>query len=602
MLIKVEVDSEDEVEVEESIVTEETEVYQPRVAVMERKLSGSLEERRNGVETSPDQSSYWTEEYSDIATSYTASPDHSEDFPEPEMSNEYSEDGGKNSPYTYSFQDVYGPDICPMYQYPVKTQTMPTFKSAVDSISFKLLPEAKSSDHKLRIFPELQSVKTSTDSGRCSTSSRASPLPPPSPRGSPEPSSESDNDQMDQDPDFIVKTKKPEMTTGGKKRNRNTCSVCGIQCSGKYAVKQHMLTHTEGIDYKCSHCSKAFKYEKNLRTHFYANHGDVSCPVCRKKYNSPKNLYQHIKFHLMKHHLATKEAASASNKVPGKMKNPKTRLLRTRPEITVKPTKEDEIKKEKERIERERAQLEAERERIEAEKRRIQDEKTKIEAEKKKIQAERRRVEMAMGKAQLSDDIKSPKSFKTKQKIDKCSNSAQLQVPKIIHSNKKRFPCDRCPKTFKYRRGVNEHIKRNRCFPEEKPPPETLEAFPEVEHELPEEKPELPEEEPEIPEEVKKEEEMQESAETIKISEVDTTPNKHNCPICKKLFRYESSIQKHLESWHTARTCNICGHISYSSIGHYHHQRTHKLPQHRRPRSKAFSPKKKPSKAATSTT
>lgn len=76
------------------------------------------------------------------------------------------------------------------------------------------------------------------------------------------------------------------------------CEICGIACATNAALKEHQITHTDVRPFKCSQCTKCFKYLRGLKQHS-RTHNTMSfeCLLCGQRLNTLQTLKNHLLVH-----------------------------------------------------------------------------------------------------------------------------------------------------------------------------------------------------------------------------------------------------------------------------------------------------------------
>ncbi|CAG0881228.1 unnamed protein product [Cyprideis torosa] len=74
------------------------------------------------------------------------------------------------------------------------------------------------------------------------------------------------------------------------------CKICGILCSTKYVLKNHMLKHEEGTPkYQCDHCGQCFRQRCTFISHVKRHRPKaVNCSQCDKTFSSASTLRLHV--------------------------------------------------------------------------------------------------------------------------------------------------------------------------------------------------------------------------------------------------------------------------------------------------------------------
>lgn len=90
----------------------------------------------------------------------------------------------------------------------------------------------------------------------------------------------------------------PENSTTGDQKIYK-CDYCAKTFLFKSKYHEHLPVHTNARPFQCHMCSRTYKYKYDLRVHLRTHMGiptkSTICPFCASKYDSNKQLRQHIK-------------------------------------------------------------------------------------------------------------------------------------------------------------------------------------------------------------------------------------------------------------------------------------------------------------------
>ncbi|CAH8611289.1 unnamed protein product [Schistosoma mattheei] len=82
-------------------------------------------------------------------------------------------------------------------------------------------------------------------------------------------------------------------------RNTPICSQCGKQFANIYRLHRHLLSHTESYElrkFRCSQCTKAFKFKHHLKEHERIHSGEkpFMCSQCGKRFSHSGSYSSHM--------------------------------------------------------------------------------------------------------------------------------------------------------------------------------------------------------------------------------------------------------------------------------------------------------------------
>ncbi|ESN96913.1 hypothetical protein HELRODRAFT_147306, partial [Helobdella robusta] len=76
------------------------------------------------------------------------------------------------------------------------------------------------------------------------------------------------------------------------------CSFCHKTFLFKSKYHEHLPVHTSERPFQCHLCTRTYKYKYDLRVHLRTHLGiptkSTTCPFCCSKFNTNKQLRQHI--------------------------------------------------------------------------------------------------------------------------------------------------------------------------------------------------------------------------------------------------------------------------------------------------------------------
>lgn len=77
------------------------------------------------------------------------------------------------------------------------------------------------------------------------------------------------------------------------------CSVCDLRCANEWALKKHLITHTDIKPFSCNICKKHFFTQSDVnfhrRVHFPEKH--FTCSICLRTFPRHSNLLRHQDIH-----------------------------------------------------------------------------------------------------------------------------------------------------------------------------------------------------------------------------------------------------------------------------------------------------------------
>ncbi|XP_016520913.1 zinc finger protein 345-like isoform X7 [Poecilia formosa] len=84
-----------------------------------------------------------------------------------------------------------------------------------------------------------------------------------------------------------------------ERRKPFSCVICKKAFSGKYALNNHIRTHTGEKPFSCVNCGKSFSQKPNLTRHMMIHTGEkpFSCVNCGKSFSQKPNLTRHMMIH-----------------------------------------------------------------------------------------------------------------------------------------------------------------------------------------------------------------------------------------------------------------------------------------------------------------
>ncbi|XP_072101422.1 telomere zinc finger-associated protein-like [Mobula birostris] len=75
-----------------------------------------------------------------------------------------------------------------------------------------------------------------------------------------------------------------------------TCPECNQTFKGRIELRNHLVSHTGEMPFKCSSCPQQFMHKKDMQSHMIKSHGapkPFPCPACSKCFLSRNDLHQH---------------------------------------------------------------------------------------------------------------------------------------------------------------------------------------------------------------------------------------------------------------------------------------------------------------------
>eukprot|EP01083_Nonionella_stella_P268820 909055_1 len=78
------------------------------------------------------------------------------------------------------------------------------------------------------------------------------------------------------------------------------CQICQKACKNRSSLMQHLRTHSNERQFKCSSCPKAFKFKNNLKIHqqrFHSVAKPFQCSLCQKSFKFRNDVTNHQKIH-----------------------------------------------------------------------------------------------------------------------------------------------------------------------------------------------------------------------------------------------------------------------------------------------------------------
>ncbi|OXA38289.1 Zinc finger protein 26 [Folsomia candida] len=88
----------------------------------------------------------------------------------------------------------------------------------------------------------------------------------------------------------------------GQKEDKHICPHCGISCSRKWSLDQHIrMKHETPAEkrFECQTCGKSYRQEPNFRQHMQMHtderRKDFECPICSKVFARKENVKLHLK-------------------------------------------------------------------------------------------------------------------------------------------------------------------------------------------------------------------------------------------------------------------------------------------------------------------
>ncbi|GIY01945.1 zinc finger protein 91 [Caerostris darwini] len=92
-----------------------------------------------------------------------------------------------------------------------------------------------------------------------------------------------------------------------------SCEHCDSKFTSSFAMKKHLITHTQLRPFVCQKCGKDFKRDYNLRQHMITHKEDrpYVCKICKSAFKSIPTLKQHLDLWNSKLHYYVKENSSS---------------------------------------------------------------------------------------------------------------------------------------------------------------------------------------------------------------------------------------------------------------------------------------------------
>ncbi|GJQ65525.1 putative GDNF-inducible zinc finger protein [Trypoxylus dichotomus] len=83
--------------------------------------------------------------------------------------------------------------------------------------------------------------------------------------------------------------------------SNHICDICGLKCSTKYGLIEHIRTHTGDRPFKCEMCGKGFAQRGTLGVHIrsiHKNERPYACEGCGKAFTTKGKLVKHKIVHM----------------------------------------------------------------------------------------------------------------------------------------------------------------------------------------------------------------------------------------------------------------------------------------------------------------
>ncbi|XP_061880944.1 zinc finger protein 37 homolog isoform X3 [Entelurus aequoreus] len=101
--------------------------------------------------------------------------------------------------------------------------------------------------------------------------------------------------------DMRIQTDNKHANCSKKKTRKNSlnCLVCGVRCTKKSRLTEHMRTHSEEKTFHCSVCAKSFSQKTVMTVHMRTHTGErpFNCLVCAKNFSHKSSLTDHMRTH-----------------------------------------------------------------------------------------------------------------------------------------------------------------------------------------------------------------------------------------------------------------------------------------------------------------